>query len=105
MEVDGITDSDLSFNKKSEVSLIYDLQVFAWYFKKESTYSDKLAEMQLKPDTIGVSGGDFSKNLCILGSILGIIYPSMHPWVREIKDCANICPREKVQNQKKEKFF
>ena len=68
MEVDGIADSDLSFNKKSEVSLIYDLQVFTWYFKKESTYSDKLAEIQLKPDTIGLSGWNFSKNLCILGS-------------------------------------
>ena len=55
MEVDGIVDSDLSFIKKSDVSLIYDLQVFAWYFK-ESTYS------------IGLSGGDFSKNLCILAS-------------------------------------
>ena len=68
MEVDGIADSDLSFNNKSEVSLIYDLQVFAWYFKKESTYSDKLAEIQLKPDTAGLKGGIFSKNLCILGS-------------------------------------
>ena len=68
MEVDGIADSDLSFNKKSEVSLIYDLQVFASYFKKDSTYSHKLAEMQLNPDTIGLSGGNFSENLCILGS-------------------------------------
>ena len=71
MEVDGIADSDLSFNKKSEVSLIYDLQVFAWYFKKESTYSDILAEMRLKPDTIGLSGVNFSKNLCILNSPSG----------------------------------
>ena len=67
MEVDGIADSDLSFNKKFEVSLIYDLQVLTWYFKKESTYSDKLADMQLKPGTIGLSGVNFSKNLCILG--------------------------------------
>ena len=68
MEVDGILNSDLNFSEKSKVSLIYDLQVLPWYFKKESTYSDRLAEMQLKPDTIGLSGGDFSKNLCILGS-------------------------------------
>ena len=71
MEVGGIADSDLSFNKKSEVSLIYDLQVFAWYFKKESTFSDILAEMRLKPDTIGLSGVNFSKNLCILNSPSG----------------------------------
>ena len=68
MEVDGIVDNDLSLNKKSEVSLIYNLQDFAWYFKKESTYSDRHAEMQLKPDTIGLSGWNFSKNLSILGS-------------------------------------
>ena len=68
VEVDGIVDSDLSFIKKSDVSLIFDLQVFAWYFKKESTYSHRLANMQLKPDTIGPSGGNFSKNWCILGS-------------------------------------
>ena len=46
MEVDGTVDRDLSFNKKSEVSLIYAL---AWYFKEESPYSDWFAEMQLKP--------------------------------------------------------
>ena len=42
MEVGGIVDSDLSFNKKSEVYLISDLEVYAYYFKKESTYSDNL---------------------------------------------------------------
>ena len=52
MKVDGTVDSDLSFNKKSEVSLVYDLEVLALYFKKESTYSDSFAEMYLKPDTI-----------------------------------------------------
>ena len=57
MEVDGIVDSDLSFNKKSGVYLISDLEVYAYYFKKESTYSDRLAEMRLKPDTVGLSGG------------------------------------------------
>ena len=67
MEVDDIADSDLSFNKKSEVSLIYDLQVFALYIII-STYSNKLPEMQLKPDTIGLSCGNFSKKLRILGS-------------------------------------
>ena len=30
--------------------------------KKESADSDRLAEMELKPDTIGLSGGKFSKN-------------------------------------------
>ena len=69
MEVDDIADSDLSFNKKSEVSLIHDQQVFAWYFKKVSTYSDRLAEIQLKPDTTSLRGGNFSKNFCILGSL------------------------------------
>ena len=39
-----------------------------WYFKKQSTYCDRLAEMQLKPDTLGLSGGYFFKHLCILGS-------------------------------------
>ena len=33
MEVEGTVDSDFSFNKKSEVSQINDLQVLAWYFK------------------------------------------------------------------------
>ena len=68
MEVDDIADSDLSFNKKPEVSLIHEQQIFAWYFKKEPTYSDRLAEIQLKPDTTGLSGGYFSNNFCILGS-------------------------------------
>ena len=68
MEVGGIVDSDLSFNKKSEVYLISDLEVYAYYFKKESTYSDRLAEMRLKPDTIGLSGGNYAKSLCFLGS-------------------------------------
>ena len=63
MEVDGTVDGDLSFNKKSEVSPIYDMQVFARYFKKEPTYSHRLVEMQLRPDTIGLSGGSFSKHL------------------------------------------
>ena len=68
MEVDGKLDSKLSFNKKPEVSLIYDLQDFAYYFKKESTYSNRLAiMMQLKPDTIGLGGGNFLNNLYILG--------------------------------------
>ena len=67
MEVDGKLDSNLSFNKKPEVSLIYDLQDFAYYFKKESTYSNGLAMMQLKPDTIDLGGGNFLKNLYILG--------------------------------------
>ena len=67
MEVDGIVDNDLNLNKKSEVSLIYNLQDFAWYFK-ESIYSDGHTEMQLKPDTLGLSGGNFSKNLSLLGS-------------------------------------
>ena len=62
MEVNGIVDSDLNFNKKSELYIIYDLQIFAWYFKKESTDSDRLTEMELKPDTNGLSGGKFSKN-------------------------------------------
>ena len=66
-EVDGIVDSDLSFNRKSTKSLIYDLQVFACYFKVP-TYSDRLAKIQLKPDTIGLGGWNFLKNLCILGS-------------------------------------
>ena len=68
MEVDVIVESDLSFNEKSEVSLIYYWQALAGYLKKESTYSDKLAKMHLKPDTIGLNGRNFSKNLCILGS-------------------------------------
>ena len=58
--------SDLNFNKKSAVPLIYDFQVFAWYFK-ESTYSGRLAEMQLKPGAIGLSGENLTKSLCILG--------------------------------------
>ena len=66
MEVDGIVDSDLSLNKTSQVSLIYDFQVLAWYFKKESKYSDKLTEMQLKPDTIGLSEGNLSKHFSFL---------------------------------------
>ena len=44
MEVDRTADSDLSFNKKSEVSLIYDFQVLAWLCK-ESTYFDRFVEM------------------------------------------------------------
>ena len=66
MEVEGPVGSDLSFNKKSEVSLIYDLQVLVQYFK-ESTYSDRFAEMQLKPDTIGLSGENFDEEwkICI----------------------------------------
>ena len=68
MEVDVIVESDLSFNEKSEMSLIYDLQALAWHLRKESTYSDRLAKMHLKPDTIGLKGGNFSKKLCILGS-------------------------------------
>ena len=59
--------SDLNFNKKSAVSLIYDFQVFAWYCK-ESTYSGRLVEMQLKPGAIGLSGDNLTKSLCILGS-------------------------------------
>ena len=70
MEVDGIVDSDLSLNKKSEVSVICDLQILACYLKK-STYSDRLAEMQLKPDTIDLRGEDFSKHLCVLGTLSG----------------------------------
>ena len=58
IEVDGIVDSDLSLNKTSQVSLIYDFQVLAWYFK-ESKYSDRLTEMQLKPDTVDLSEGNF----------------------------------------------
>ena len=38
---------------------IYDLQVLAWYFKKQSIYFNRLAEMHLKPDTICLSGGNF----------------------------------------------
>ena len=59
--MNAIVDSDLSFNKKSELYIINDLQIFAWYFKKESADSDRLAEMELKPDTIGLSGGNFQK--------------------------------------------
>ena len=70
MEVDGIVDSDLSLNKKSEVSVICDLQILACYLKK-STYSDRLAEMQLKSDTIDLRGEDFSKHLCVLGTLSG----------------------------------
>ena len=66
MEVDGIADTGLRFNRKSEVSLIYDLQVFAWYFKKGSTYYYRLAEMQLKPYTTGLRGRNLSGNLQIL---------------------------------------
>ena len=66
MEVDGTKDSDLNFNIKPKMSLICDLQVLAWYFKKEQTYSDRFAEMQLLTNTIGLSGGKFSKHLCIL---------------------------------------
>ena len=58
----------LSFNKNSEVFLINDSQVFAWYFKKDSKYSDRIGQMQLKSDTIGLSSGNLSANLCILGS-------------------------------------
>ena len=70
MEVDGIVDSDLSLNKKSEVSVICDLQILACHFKK-STYSDRLAEMLLKPDTFDLRGEDFSKHLCVLGTLSG----------------------------------
>lgn len=52
MNVDGIVDSDLTF----------DLQVLAWYFKKESTYP----EIHLMPDCTGPSGGNFLKQLSIL---------------------------------------
>ena len=69
MEVDGAVDSDLRFNKKPEVSLIYDLQVLAWYFKRDSAYSGKFPETQLKPDPVGLSDGIFSKHLCILTSL------------------------------------
>ena len=68
MGADGTVDGDLNFIKKCEVFLIYELQVLAWYFKKESTYSDRFAEMQLRPDTIFPSSGSFLKHLCILGS-------------------------------------
>ena len=57
MEVDGTVNSDLSF--MSAVSLMCDLQVLLWYFKKQSKHSDRFAEMQLKSDTIGLSGGNF----------------------------------------------
>ena len=52
MNVDGIVDSDLTF----------DLQVLAWYFKEESTYSDRFDVNQLKPDTIVLSRGHFSNH-------------------------------------------
>ena len=68
MEVNGTVDSDLSFNKKSEVFLIFDLHVFAWYLKNVS-HSGRFAEMQWKPDAIGLSGGYFSKHLCVLGRV------------------------------------
>ena len=45
---------------------VYDM-LSPWYFE-ESSYSDRLVKMQLKPDTIGLSDGNFSKHLCILGS-------------------------------------
>ena len=65
IEVDGTVDKDLSYNTKSEVSLINDLQVLAWYFKKESTYP----EIHLMPDCTGPSGGNFLKQLSILRSL------------------------------------
>ena len=49
METDSTIDSDLSFNKMSEMCLINDLQVLAWYFRY-SAYCDRLADKQLKPD-------------------------------------------------------
>ena len=58
----------LSVNQHPEVFLINDSQVFAWYFKKDSKYSDRIGQMQLKSDTIGLSSGNLSANLCILGS-------------------------------------
>ena len=68
MEVDGTVDSDWSFNKKSELSLIYDLQVLAWYFKRMPAHSDKFAETRLKLDTASLDDEIFSKHLCILAS-------------------------------------
>ena len=49
----------MSFSKTSEVYLIYDMQFLAWYFKKDFAYSDGFYEMQLRPDTIGLSGRIF----------------------------------------------
>lgn len=51
MEVDGIVNSDWSLNNMCGVSLIFDLQVLALYFKKESRYSDRFA--------IGQNRGNF----------------------------------------------
>lgn len=59
MEGDGTVDNNLSLNKTSEVYLIYDMQVLAWYFTKELTYSNRFAEMQWNPDTIGLIGRIF----------------------------------------------
>ena len=59
MEVDGAVNSDLSLNKMCEVPLIFDLQVLVWYFKKKSAYSDRFAEMQLKPGNTSQSGRIF----------------------------------------------
>ena len=55
MNVDGIVDSDI----------IFDLQVLAWYFKEESTYSDRFDVNQLKPGTMVLSGGNFSNHTYI----------------------------------------
>ena len=64
-EIDGTVNSDFSFNKKPEVPLIYNLKVLTWYFKKELAYSDRFAEMQLKPNTVGLKDEIFPKHLCI----------------------------------------
>ena len=42
METDSTIDSDLSFNKMSEMSLINDLQVLAWYFRYSAYVIDLL---------------------------------------------------------------
>ena len=73
MEVDGTVNSDLSLNKMCQVSLIFDLQVLAWYFKKKLAYSDRFADMQLKPGNVGQSRGIFSKHLWILDSPLMLL--------------------------------
>ena len=59
MEVDGTVNSDLSLNKMCEVPLIFDLQVLVWYFKKKLAYSDRFADMQLKPGNTSQSGRIF----------------------------------------------
>ena len=46
-KVDGTVNSDFSFNKKPEVSLIYNLKVLAWYFKgAEATCVEVASEMK-----------------------------------------------------------